>query len=733
MNELKCRHLYPMWLSDMTVGDCQVQVPDYSSTGLQIDTKDGLMVIENGKNNFHPLAAKMVSLPFIPPSREGIGGNASAEICNLNVARWRRKLTSCQKIIQSDPELKAKLESTMANIVVENSSFVKLPEAVYKLANEMPSELIDDEKSSELYMHGGGSLCYQDLLNEDKNGFLLHSSGTNLTKMIITPIEKTDNAYSTLIPYNDKKVVKEFDSRIYQMETEVVAERIFCGVRMANKLEFGIVNANQNGVVAPEFLKTVENTDVTHFDLSPYRPGDYIFITSSGDYSSCNMEDISCTTCRNSISGIGKPIEKYRWSLQYSSHPRCFVCCNEKDVLVKDLRICNKTFSLIRNMGCLNQQEKIYTLKRSYDYLQYVGTTHSLLLIDQRYPGHPVLRWNHQLTSPPMFSSRINYSTKFFESSEAVILASRNVHDIVLFNTGHQDAQRSCSLSPPLVISNPSDFIDSLLLNNIVVDPSVRIRTESPLEGVVCIPTERGVTMLVATSAGDLFYQDFYDSSGEKPNEPGHRSGPGFNAVQLPPEIVQKTSEWADDVFKITIGNSSNSLPKNERTNASKVFKDMIASNSHEHGCSLCCHCDQLQKDSGNLSEICPSCGTKVELNGKLTTTAFKIGVNTGSLAVANEISSCISIPKSIEAGNNVVEKLTSKWTAVDELTAIDERVDETSVAKIAENAAGVSLLSTEQELCNNVRSVNINSPSQASDQDNYFGIAPYFLEISHD
>lgn len=143
-----------------------------------------------------------------------------------------------------------------------------------------------------------------------------------------------------------------------------------------------------------------------------------------------------------------------------------------------------------------------------------------------------VIYWNHCLKNPPMYLECADFDSNI----SIIVVATQRNPELAAFLCSSEMNLQPVSLSSPLMLSSPSDCIDSLKFHCNYIEDELSSRFSLPLTGVCVVPHsyKSEFTVLQSTSLGDIFYQDFKQSSDSA--ERTYRVSTG--CVLTPPEKI---------------------------------------------------------------------------------------------------------------------------------------------------------------------------------------------------
>ena len=164
---------------------------------------------------------------------------------------------------------------------------------------------------------------------------------------------------------------------------------------------------------------------LTSAQLSPYMQQEYALISDTGK---CEIRHLYREEALRSMQATARyDCSAQSWQCSFGMHPRDVIITDRTGVAIYDVR-CQQlsgarahTDLLTTPHASLNtnvDRERVYVHRQhaKSTYHHFVVTSNNLLLVDQRFANHPVLKWSHLLLSPPMYANIVYDVTKLISS-----------------------------------------------------------------------------------------------------------------------------------------------------------------------------------------------------------------------------------------------------------------------------------------------------------------------------
>ncbi|XP_013789066.1 TATA box-binding protein-associated factor, RNA polymerase I, subunit C-like, partial [Limulus polyphemus] len=541
-------------------------LPDYGGAGINLKTtedpeysqcKDGLHVASAKSEKCRSkLSASCCALPFLPPNK--IRSLHEPCLKKLKVEQ-NRQSSFVNKMFHLQKKMKSKQNVKLKNSVLdlykkveENDQELKIsykfPPCILEAVNLMPTSYVNHDRVSDgSWLYTGGNLSY---LPTERGPVLLHAGGKRFNSLVITPVRSSENArhvFSAVL--EDQQTLKLNGKSIYQVSGRSIENEGFCCVRQHKRCEvLSIKNFSEtlNATVLDVFNS---EEPLCCAQLSPYIPGEYAVITSSGCLILKHPDHKQPLWMNSELSKQKSHDGESWWWCDFGVQPRSLVVADRKVIRLFDARTMNSTpltiFNAVDNRSLLFDEDVMIMQQHPREVHQhFVATSLHFFIIDKRVPSVPVLLWKHCLNTKPCYCSV--ESQVFHQSTDELIalLGSQEGAQTSVFHMkdSRVNTVQPQSLSPPWYLSQPEDMVKLLKVQGLCLNHTVQERLQAPLTGVCSIPhpDSSGFTAFQMTSFCDLFFQDFY---ADKPSE-DKTFNVSAGCPLIPPSLVTDEYNW---------------------------------------------------------------------------------------------------------------------------------------------------------------------------------------------
>uniref|UniRef100_A0A3Q2WYS7 TATA-box binding protein associated factor, RNA polymerase I subunit C n=1 Tax=Haplochromis burtoni TaxID=8153 RepID=A0A3Q2WYS7_HAPBU len=274
----------------------------------------------------------------------------------------------------------------------------------------------------------------------------------------------------------------------------------------------------------------------------------------------------------------------WRWC-EFTAHPRVVLYADRTGVDLTDIRVspasCHTLFRISSTADCRSGERLVLSryLGDSHSFHHLITTQYSAYIMDERFPCVPMLKWDHMMTSPPIFCHIVpgcaSSSLSAGEATTKVLLSSQSSQEIMMLQYAGGRGNACFSRGPPQALLRPSDSLKHLPVQIPHRLDVATNRLSSYAAGLTCIQKaaegggggEECMCVLQLTEAGDIFYQILEhkqpDTDESQPRaeegdlKPRQQIRPGMTtrarktAESLPPDsqlIISETSSDEDVV-----------------------------------------------------------------------------------------------------------------------------------------------------------------------------------------
>ncbi|XP_058472746.1 TATA box-binding protein-associated factor, RNA polymerase I, subunit C [Solea solea] len=275
----------------------------------------------------------------------------------------------------------------------------------------------------------------------------------------------------------------------------------------------------------PRLLQAVNTTEVaTCVTASPHVLGEVLVASESGVV---NLWTVGrgMQKVRGEDGNLYFNAESpWRWC-DFSAHPRVMVYADRTGAELTDIRVspvsARSLFSISRSSDCHRGERLVLSryLRDVHSFHHLVTTQFSSYIVDERFPGVPVLKWDHMMESPPLFchvlpGSASSGSVVGGAGTTKVVLGSQRSQELVLLQYSGGGATACSSRGPPLALLRPSTSLKHLPVQIPHRLDVATHRLSSSAAGLTCVQRTGGegvedecICVLQLTEAGDVFYQ----------------------------------------------------------------------------------------------------------------------------------------------------------------------------------------------------------------------------------
>ncbi|XP_074546387.1 TATA box-binding protein-associated factor RNA polymerase I subunit C [Halichoeres trimaculatus] len=402
--------------------------------------------------------------------------------------------------------------------VVHSVSPELLGGLLYRELKEQRDRLLFSEEAT------GGALAFIPCSQSSERGCLVYPQNPGLDCLNFHQVDFQHqsggspcvDAQSSSSRFQLKGPVRQISSAsLLNQSCVAVRSDYLCGV-------WGFSETNE-----PHLHQVINTRDITTcISVSPHVLGEVLVASESG---TANLWTVGRGTqkVREEDSNLYFNAKSlWRWC-EFSAHPRVMLYADRTGAEFTDIRvspaICHTLFRISKSSECRNGERLILSkyLSETHPFHHLVTTQYSAYIMDERFPGVPMLKWDHMAQSPPMFCHVISGTPTSSGSSAGgagtvkVLLGSQSSQEITLlqYTGGRTDA--CSSHGPPQALLRTKDSLKHLLVQIPHHLETATNRLSSPAAGLTCIQMkgkrggggEESLCVLQLTEAGDIFYQ----------------------------------------------------------------------------------------------------------------------------------------------------------------------------------------------------------------------------------
>ncbi|KAL3865792.1 hypothetical protein ACJMK2_043146 [Sinanodonta woodiana] len=429
----------------------------------------------------------------------------------------------------------------------------------------------------------GGALSYLPCTDNGGHGYMISAAGCSFSSI---KIQSVQNASDKILKSQELSTLP-VPGHIYQTTCNSVHNKDFCAIRLECSCVVYTLSSNEDksSVELTELGQKMCPSTIMAISLSPYIPAECLITSEDG---SCLLWNFSQSTCEEVVSARSPRFQCHDpWHhTHFGAHPRQLVYADSTAVELFDLR--KKTGSV--DLFCLpskflHKRERIRSVVAQSDssFYHLMATDYSLILLDERFPGYPVLKWQHLLKSPPRYLSRSPYSSTEIHS---VFVGSQYPPEVVCLRYQQQRGLPPQAISVPWRASKKSDFIYWPGVANGPDKYLAEERLNLSLAGQAVSTTDSESILFQMDSLGDIFYQVYSKRQSDK-EDVTFSAGPGSADLQLSYVAMKTGSDWLKNLIQQKIQDGPNPN-KCFRADSSEVFGAVIKEKLVHCFCALC-------------------------------------------------------------------------------------------------------------------------------------------------
>ncbi|XP_048733624.2 uncharacterized protein LOC125649847 isoform X2 [Ostrea edulis] len=473
----------------------------------------------------------------------------------------------------------------------------------------------------------GGCLASVGARTEGENGTVICPADHNFNRAAL--IEFSTNPQVKLIQKN----TIELGYEIHQLQSKRCRDSDYCVIRGGSVCELINLKGSSEGIprtmcsIAKEHFSDESPTSV---DLSVYIPSECVVSTNQGNIYIWSAEK-SKNLVRQNLMTRFPAHESWRQAL-FGSHPRHVVIADCTTVQVHDIRgqySSNVDLFALPNKF-LHPKERICLVEKhpSSHHAYLTATDYSLFLLDDRFPGHPMLQWKHMLRKPPQLASSVVMDT------DNILLAMGTLSpaEVCAYQYRYGFSELPQSIGSPWKFSSIGDFTEWPDMCNPLHKYASDLRLSMSLTGISLINTAQGFLFLQLDSQGELYFQEFKTS--KETEDLTFCAGPLSGDLSVEKELVQRGKKWTEDLHEYV--NCCKKSIKN--VNVTDFFSEITLSKPGHVSCSLCMLDTCSLKLTIHSRALCYSCLHEVNEAQRIAESQYNNIVSIEDLKVSDDV-----------------------------------------------------------------------------------------------
>ncbi|XP_019638642.1 PREDICTED: TATA box-binding protein-associated factor RNA polymerase I subunit C-like [Branchiostoma belcheri] len=499
----------------------------------------------------------------------------------------------------------------------------------------------------------GGSMCYQELCStsHDCKGAIMYPSSAYLDVLNVGTLSVKHRANDSVISQNTEVVVDPYtqqfslNGRILQCESVKVQNQDMFAVRSnyhCTTLSFDSTDGDQGQA---KVLQTVHfDKSPTSVALSPYIAGEVVISTETGAAYLLWADGRLQQVVPDQDSTLNFVSDNPQRACHFGSHPRLLVYSDSTGVELKDVRSGPQNdrrplFSLPSRWTMKGERVMFSRTCPTNSFQHVIAMKRSLVIVDERFPQNPLVKWSHMMKSPPVFMDIVS-CTAHNLNSHVILLANQRPQETTCFQYVNEGSCPPVSVRQPFSVSKVSSWLPCLTSSRQTFSNGfLERRLQKPLIGACFMrhnSKDSGFSALQMTSMGDMFYQSFIPD-----NRTGITAGRPTEAgpVSLSPLSTERCSSWVDRVIsqsqdpdvcypsltRVQYKDVAKAKPLERSSyrlvqmrNAKPLAKAFTAGTSIHPSCTLC-KPNSAFVDVDSQDDSCPSCHHDIKFSTGLS------------------------------------------------------------------------------------------------------------------
>ncbi|XP_077593392.1 TATA box-binding protein-associated factor, RNA polymerase I, subunit C isoform X2 [Stigmatopora nigra] len=402
-----------------------------------------------------------------------------------------------------------------------------LSDVVHDIPTELLGSLLHEELSTQrdrhLFFEGatGGALNFipSSQSGDSENGYLLYAGNRGMTKINFHKVQlkqRQDKCLSVNLEnkpfsFQLKSPIRQISSAsLFDICCTAVRSDYYCGVWRFSQME------------EPRLLQVLNTAELaTCVNVSPHVLGEILVASESGKTHLWTIGKGTQTVLEDDCNLYFNAKSSWRWC-EFSAHPRVMIYADRTGADLCDIRTStasNQTLFKISNTAECRTGERVFLCKYLTDahlFHHLITTQYSAYIMDERFPCVPMLKIDHMMQSPPVFSHILpggSSSKDDDDRTTKILLGSQRDQEIMQLQYSGSGSKACVSAGPPQELFRPCDSFNYLPAHVPHRMDIATTRLSSAAAGLTCIRksategSDESVCVLQLTEAGDIFYQ----------------------------------------------------------------------------------------------------------------------------------------------------------------------------------------------------------------------------------
>uniref|UniRef100_A0A3Q4GCD9 Wu:fj64h06 n=1 Tax=Neolamprologus brichardi TaxID=32507 RepID=A0A3Q4GCD9_NEOBR len=321
----------------------------------------------------------------------------------------------------------------------------QLYDVVHSIPPELLGSLLYDELAEQrdrlLFSEGttGGALSFVPFSQSDggsQHGCLLYPGNPALNTLNFHKVELQHHRDS---PFCVDTSSKPFSFPLRGPVRQISTASLFgeCCVAVRSDYLCGVWRFSERN--EPQALQVVSTSEVTTcISASPHVLGEVLVASESG---AANLWTVGKGEAQTKIDPLTNQDSPWRWC-EFTAHPRVVLYADRTGVDLTDIRVspasCHTLFRISSTADCRSGERLVLSryLGDSHSFHHLITTQYSAYIMDERFPCVPMLKWDHMMTSPPIFCHIVpgcaSSGLSAGEATTKVLLSSQSSQEMMM-------------------------------------------------------------------------------------------------------------------------------------------------------------------------------------------------------------------------------------------------------------------------------------------------------------